>query len=117
LIEDYSDGNANIGAHPVGADEDEYFFRLPYEPPDFDTAKALEDKVLSEFELLISNAVRIRRKRGLLLESFKAEVLLGSVVKEIHGASALRWGFRFHDPGAKEVEYNAPSLTAGAKGG
>jgi hypothetical protein len=114
FIEDYSDGNANLGANRTGGEPNEHFFYLAYEPPDFKSPEELESKALNDLELLISNPVRIRCFRGLLFLNAVAEVMQAGEIKTIPGVSSLGWGFKF-PLGANERTFQTPALTTGAR--
>lgn len=88
----HADGEVQIGAIRNNAPDDEYFWYMSYEAPDFNSLKSMHSRFLDDLKALLTHETCITQKKGLLFGSFTCSFKGSDGWKDIGGTSYLKFG-------------------------
>jgi hypothetical protein len=91
------------------ADEDLYFWYMPFEEAAFGSKDELDEAFLATAELIICHNTRIEQKSGVFFNHFRCEYESENGWKRIYGHSGLRWIRAPKVQGHRQV-YQSPPL-------
>jgi hypothetical protein len=100
----YADGEVNSFAKRIEASEDEYFWYISYERPDYDSIAILHKSFLDDLRPLLASCTRIKHQKGLLFGHFECEYRAGGEWSSIGGTSYLRFSNFNAPPVAGKVQ-------------
>lgn len=106
----YEDGEASISAIRSGGNDDEYFWRVAFESPDFDSTEEIGQHLLDIVSRLLNHDTRIVQSNGLIKIGFECAYSDNAGWHSVGGHAALRFSnFVFPKIDGKEKEYRAPA--------
>ena len=107
----YEDGEASISAARAGAKDDEYFWGVTFESPDFDSTEEIGQYLVDFVLRLLTHDTRVVQSIGLINVGFECEYSDDDGWHSVGGCAALRFSnFVFPEIDGKEKEYRASAV-------
>jgi hypothetical protein len=107
----YEDGEAGISAVRAGAEDDEYFWGVTFESPDFDSIEEIGQLLVDTVSRLLGHDTRILQSKGLINVGFECAYADDDGWHSVGGRAALRFSnFVFPKIAGQEKEYRASAV-------
>jgi len=107
----YEDGEAGISAVRAGAKDNEYFWSVTFESPDFDSIEEIGQYLVDTVSRLLSHDTRIVQSVGLINVGFDCAYSDNDGWHSVGGSAALRASnFVFPKIDGKEKEYRSSAI-------
>ena len=107
----YEDGEATLSARRAGAGEDEYFWSISLEAPDFDSTEEIGQYVVDTVSRLLRHDTRIIQSKGLINVGFECAYADDDGWHSVGGNAALRFSnFVFPRIAGKQKAYRASAI-------
>jgi hypothetical protein len=107
----YDDGEPQITAKRLGADEDELFWCYPFESPDYKSTAVQHQAFIDKVLLLLRHATRIVQYKGLLFGGFTCEYFQDEEWLPLYSYSYFRFSnFRPPKLNGKEMIYTSGAV-------
>ena len=107
----YEDGEAGVSAVRTGAEDDEYFWSVTFESPDFDSIEEIGKHLVDTVSRLLSHDTRIIQSKGLVNVGFDCAYSDNEGWHSVGGNAALRFSnLIIPKIDGKEKEYRASAV-------